>query len=368
MFNPNAQRPASDKSPIALSIVVLNYNGAAWLERCVESINRQGFPARTELIIADNCSSDGSADLAERLATATPRGSFYQHEENMGFAAGNNRAAEKARGTYLFFLNNDTWLEPDCLRELWHGVTQCGADAAMPLNLNYTEDTFQSAGGAGFDLCGLMSITPEHKARTGSVFIVGGSSFLIRREVFHRLGGFDSRFFMYAEEIDLSWRLWIGGYKCMVVSQARLHHRDAATAAAQNRRTPFELNLRRRFLTNRNNLFVLLRNAQHVLLLLAGVQVAVLCLEMLIWLLVYRDPKTTRAVYIDAFADCWRSRHELLKDRRRIARLRRRSDWWMLRFFRLRPNRWDEFLRLVRFGKPAIAPVQHLKASTKTVR
>lgn len=339
--------------PPDISVIVLNYNGAPWLRRCIDSLTGQTITDRLQIIVADNHSTDGSNALARELLAGVPCALFLSHGTNLGFCAGNNRAARAATGRHLFFLNNDTWLEPDCLEKLLREVDQRGADAATPLMLNYTEDSVQSAGGAGFDFAGWMSFG-RRPAQTQNVFVVGGCSYLIRREVFERLGGFDEHFFMYAEEFDLSWRLWAAGYRALIVPHARLHHRDSG-ATTNQATAPARTSVQKRFLTNRNNLLVILKNAQHVLLLLAVVQVAVLCVEMLVWLLVYRDPRTTRAVYLDALADCWRSRRYVLEERRRIARLRRRSDWWMLRFFRLRPNRWDELRRLVRFGKPAIS-------------
>src|SRR5262245_60733399 len=106
------------KASPAISIVILNYNGAKWLDRCLESIRQQTIFERIEVIVADNASSDGSDQLAQKLLEGWPNGRFIANGGNLGYCAGNNRGAAAATGKYLFFLNNDTWLEADCLEKL----------------------------------------------------------------------------------------------------------------------------------------------------------------------------------------------------------------------------------------------------------
>ncbi|MGH7968154.1 MAG: glycosyltransferase family 2 protein, partial [Limisphaerales bacterium] len=137
---------------------MLNFNGTPWLEKCFRSLRSQTVFDQLELILADNNSPDGSARLAERLLCDWPKAKVMQHGQNLGFCEGNNRAAREARGDYLFFLNNDTWLEEDCLEKLVARVEQMEAQAGTPLMLNYEDSSVQSAGGQGFDIFGLMSL------------------------------------------------------------------------------------------------------------------------------------------------------------------------------------------------------------------
>ena len=140
-----------------ISVVILNYNGAKWIERCLLSLRQQTIFSRIEAIVADNRSSDGSDLLAEKLLGEWTNGRFVQNGLNLGFCEGNNRGALPATGQYLFFLNNDTWLEPDCLEVLLHETERMKADAATPLVMNFDDDSFQSLGAAGFDIFGLAS-------------------------------------------------------------------------------------------------------------------------------------------------------------------------------------------------------------------
>src|SRR3954468_18061270 len=88
-------------SPPIISVVILNYNGARWLERCLASLQEQTIFKRIEVIVADNLSTDGSDRLAEKLVRDWSNGRFIQNGENLGFCEGNNRGAKPAIGEYL---------------------------------------------------------------------------------------------------------------------------------------------------------------------------------------------------------------------------------------------------------------------------
>ncbi|MDB6065704.1 MAG: hypothetical protein JWR26_1912 [Pedosphaera sp.] len=347
-MNPPAPAPL-------LSVVILNYNGARWIERCLNSLRTQSIFSQIEVIVADNRSSDGSDALAERLMQDWPNGRLVQNGENLGFCEGNNRGVRTATGKYLFFLNNDAWLERDCLEVLLRETEKAGADVATPLVMDFDSDTFQSLGASGFDIFGLATSRLPH-ADTREVLMPEGCSYLIRRELFAELGQFDAEFFMFADELDLSWRVWISGARAVAIPAARLHHRGAANVNPKGGGAVVELRTSdtKRFFANRNALMVLLKNAQHVLLLMALLQLALLAMESVVGLIWIRRWGFIRRAYIGAIADCWRLRRHILSERRRIRKFRRRSDWWMLRFFRLRLNRWDELRRLRQLGIPKV--------------
>ena len=359
--------PTVNRSPAnsLVSVIVLNYNGARWLERCLESLRAQTIFDQMEVILADNVSSDGSERLGKQMVESWPRGVFIQHSQNLGYCDGNNRAAEAAHGRYLLFLNNDTWLEPDCLEQLLAEVQRTGAGAAAPLTLNYEDNSFQSLGAFGFDLFGLAS-TRACAAQTREVLMPEGCAYLIERELFQDLGRFDPEFFMFADEFDLSWRVWISGHQAVAVPSAKLHHRGAAQVnpAGGGATLEFRTSDTKRFYTNRNGLLVLLKNAQHLLLLLVPLQLGLLAIEAIAGLAMVRRPSFVKRAYWDAVMDCWRLRKHILAERRRIRRFRRRGDLWMLRFLRWRLNRWDEVQRLRRFGVPKVTDTSKHEAQT----
>jgi GT2 family glycosyltransferase len=351
----NQPQPTGNAPAPLVTIIVLNYNGARWLERCLQTVRGQTIFDQLEVIVADNASPDKSDVLAAKLMERWGKGRVIQHGANLGFCEGNNRAAEQARGKYLFFLNNDTWVEPDCLEVLIDRVEAMQAQAGTPMMLNYEDNSVQSAGGEGFDLFGLMSLARPHSSPR-EIFVVGGCSYLIRRELFQRLGGFDPVFYMYADEYDLSWRVWISGARAVVVPESKLHHRGAASVNPAGGGKVLELRTSdtKRFYTNRNCLLVVLKNCQHILLLTALLQTLLLMLEACVGLLVFRRWSYVHRAYLKAVADCWRLRGHIRAERKRVKTYRQRSDWQMLRFFCWRLNRWQELQNLRRHGMPKV--------------
>jgi GT2 family glycosyltransferase len=343
-----------------VSVIVLNYNGAPWLERCLQSLRSQTIFTQIEVIVADNASPDGSDKLAESLIAGWTNTRVIQHGQNLGFSDGNNRAARAAQGNYFLFLNNDTWLEPDCLEKLLAGTISSGASASCPLILDYDSDSVQSMGAAGFDIFGLPTTRKFPIGRKPAIILMPeGCAYFISQQKFLEVGGFDPTFFMYAEEYDLSWRVWISGGTAALIPDARLHHRGAAQVnpAGGGHVAEFRTSDAKRFYTNRNCLLVLLKNAHGpLLLLLVLFQLGLLCLEMLAALVLIRRWSFVRRAYFSAFADCWRLRGHIKSQRQRIAQFRKHGNSSMLRFLRARLNRWDELKRMKEAGVPRVTP------------
>jgi N-acetylglucosaminyl-diphospho-decaprenol L-rhamnosyltransferase len=339
-----------------VSVIVLNYNGARWLDRCLASVRCQALPGGVELLLADNASPDGSAARCAELVKGWSEARFFDHGANLGFSEGNNRPAREAQGEFLLFLNNDAWLEPGCLAALVAAVNAAGADAAMPLVLDYADDTFQTQGFRGIDLLGWGARFQE-RDRPVDVFSPDGCAYFIRREVFLRLGGFDREFFMYAEEFDLSYRLWLAGYRAVGVREARVHHRGAANVNPDGGAAPAEIRTSdsTRHLCNRNILLLHLKCGQHVLLLLLLPLLLLLLAETAVGWLITRRWSFVRRTLLDAGVAVWRLRGHVRAERRRLAGLRRRSDWALLRFVTWRLQRFDEVRRIRRLGLPKVA-------------
>ncbi|MGA2660406.1 MAG: glycosyltransferase [Verrucomicrobiota bacterium] len=353
------ERTTLDPRPSApgplLSVIILNYNGAPWLQRCLDSVRRQTLFDQIEIIVADNASPDGSEGLAAGLMAGWRNGRTLQHGSNLGYSEGNNRAALEARGRYLFFLNTDTWLEPHCLERLVQEMQAAGGAAAAPLVMDYMDGAIQSTGSRGFDIFGLLSSKAGRQER-GEIFAAEGCSLLIEREWFRKLGGFDDQFFMYADEYDLCWRLWVAGGTVILAPSAEVHHRGAVAVNPRGGERVLEARTSdtKRYYANRNNLLVLLKNSQHLLLALVPLQLLLLGTEALfMWAWTGRWSHIRRA-YGEALADCWRLRPHILAERRRLRSLRRHGDFWMLRFLRGRLNRWRELRRFRRFGLPKV--------------
>jgi len=339
-----------------ISVVVLNYNGMAWLTRCLESLERQTIFTRLEVILTDNNSTDDSVKFTNGwLARSGAKGQVVENGANLYYCGANNNGAAVATGKYLLFLNNDTWLEPDCMEKLHEAVEAAGADAATPLVLNYDDSEFQSCGSSGIDLFGM----PNHMrppAQTTEVFTACGCSLLVKKTLFDRIGGFPPELLIYADETDLSWRVWIAGGKVVAVPSARLHHRGAAvvnpegkTKTVESRTTDFK-----RFLANRNGILFLMKNGQHVLLLLLIPHLLLLLAEAGVGLVLTWRWSYIRKSYLSAIIDAFRMHEHVRHWRRRIRGFRQRGDFWMLRFLRLKPARWAEVKRLFKYGPPKV--------------
>lgn len=206
------------------SVIVVSYNSRPDLPACLDSILGQ-LTAEDELIVVDNGSTDGSADL---VAARYPEVRLIR-SSNAGYAGGNNRGAQAAQGEYLVILNPDTALLPGAIDALIGPLaaaeigltTACIVFMDRPNIVNTCGNTVQFTGltycrGAGQPRSGYTT--------AAEVDAVSGAAFAIRRSLFDELGGFDEQFFMYVEDTDLSWRARSAGYRCLYVPGAIVKH------------------------------------------------------------------------------------------------------------------------------------------------
>jgi GT2 family glycosyltransferase len=184
-----------------------------------------------------------------------------------------------------------------------------------------------------------------------------GCAYFIRGDVFWKIGGFDSELFMYADEYDLSWRLWISGCSAVRVPDAIVHHRGAANVNPAGGGTVVENRTSdsKRYYANRNALLVLLKNCKNFLLIMVLLQLLLYGAEATASLILVRRWHFIQRAYIQAVKDCFRMRSHISAERAKIRSFRRRGDLWMLRFLTWRLNRWDELNRMLKFGVPSVA-------------
>lgn len=341
---------------LKVSVVVLNYNGMVWLPRCFESLEKQTIFKEIEVILTDNKSADDSVKFTnDWLAKSGAKGRVVQNGANLYYCGANNNGATVASGEFLLFLNNDTWLEPDCLEKLYDETLKAGAHCAAPLVLDYDSNTFQAGGITGIDLFGIVTAGPP-VSKTTETFNSPGCSLFIQTEMFNKIGGFAPELLIYVDETDLSWRVWIAGGKVVAVPSSRVHHRGAAVVnpEGQTKAVESRTSETKRFLTNRNEILFLLKNSQNILLLLLIPHFFLFFLEALAGLVLVRRWSYIRKSYIAAVADVWKMRRHVCEWRKRIRGFRKRNDFQMFRFLRLKPARWGEIVRLFKFGPPKV--------------
>jgi GT2 family glycosyltransferase len=341
---------------LKISVIVLNYNGIQWLPRCFDSLARQTIFPELEIILTDNNSTDDSVKFTETwLAQSGAKGRIVQNGANLYYCGANNNGADVANGKYFLFLNNDTWLESDCLEQLYNLVEAAKADAATPLVLNYDDNTVQNYGASGLDFFGMTThMVPVTTVR--EVFACCGCSLLVRAEMFRKIGGFAAELLIYADETDICWRVWIAGGNAVVVPQARLHHRGAAVAnpVGGSKQVEQRTTDTKRFLANRNGLLLIAKNARNILLLMLFAQLVLLLMEAIFSLFITRRWSHVRKSYLGAIAAAFKMLPHIMEWRRKISSFRQHGDFWMLRFIRLVPCRFVEVRNMLKVGAPKI--------------
>lgn len=240
-----------------VSVIVLNHNGRQFMEDCFGSLGRLEYPAdAVELVLADNASSDGSPDL---VAEKFPHVRVLRFGENHGFSAGNNRAVRESKSEYVAFLNSDMRVDPGWLVGLVGALDRSrGAICASSKILSWD--------GKAIDFGGILLSFLGHGRADGyletdtaayddvrDILAPCGGAMLISREVFEEVGGFDEDFFMYFEDIDLGWRLWIQGYEVAFAPSSICYHvHFGSTSEEQKARVGY--------LYERNALFTIIKN------------------------------------------------------------------------------------------------------------
>jgi GT2 family glycosyltransferase len=229
-----------------LSVVIVNYNVKYYLEQCLESVRRASQGLQVEVFVVDNLSTDGSVPyLRERFPEVT----FIENNENVGFARANNQAIRQSRGEYVLLLNPDTILCEDTLRrfvDFMDAHPEAGAAGAYML---HADGTFAPESRRGLPtpfvafckMSGLTRLFPKSRLfgryymgyldvnEVNRIEAISGACMVLRREALDRVGLLDEDFFMYGEDIDLSYRILQGGYHNYFLPVRMLHYKGEST-------------------------------------------------------------------------------------------------------------------------------------------
>ncbi|MFC3452019.1 glycosyltransferase [Amycolatopsis speibonae] len=253
---------AQGETQPVVSVVVVNYRGAADTVTCLRALAEHDYP-NLEVICVDNAS--GGGDVAE-IKAAVPGVKLVESPVNSGFAGGCNLGAKHATGTVLAFLNNDARPAPG-----WVGAAVAelraqptvAAVASKVLDWEGTGTDFVDAGLTWFGMGykrhagSPLSDVPaaEHEIAKDVLFATGSAMF-VRAGVFAELGGFDERFFMFYEDVDLGWRLNLRGWRVRYVPESLTYHKHHATMSTVDAPDSG----RETFLLERNALAALYKN------------------------------------------------------------------------------------------------------------
>ncbi len=229
-----------------LTVVIVNYRVKYLLEQTLRSVEKAMQGMYGEVIVVDNLSQDDSIAFSRERH---PQVTYIENAENVGFARANNQAIMQARGQYTLILNPDTIITPRCLQEgiAWMGShPKCGAIGARMMDGNgvFLPESKRSFPTPWVSFCkifGLSKLFPrsplfaKYHLRYLSdkepqhIDILSGAYMLCRTDVLQALGGFDEDFFMYGEDIDLSYRIVKSGYENWFLPTPMVHYKGEST-------------------------------------------------------------------------------------------------------------------------------------------
>ncbi len=224
-----------DLSHPLISVIVVNYNGKKFLRDCLDSIFCQTYN-HFEVILVDNASVDGSVDY---VRNQFPKVTIFTQSVNLGFAGGTNAGIRQARGEFILTLNNDTIVSPTFIEELSKPMISdlmvgiCGSKMLLPDGRINSTAICISMSGAVWDR-GMGEMDRGQYDSPEEVFGACAGAALYRRVMLDEIGHFDDDFFLYMEDVDLSFRARLSGWKCIYVPSARVVHTRGGTTGLQS--------------------------------------------------------------------------------------------------------------------------------------
>jgi GT2 family glycosyltransferase len=259
----------------AISVIILNYDGSKWLPACLDALAAQRDSPAFETLLVDNGSHDGSVDL---VRTSYPHVRVIEPGTNLGFAEGNNTAARHARGAWFAFLNNDTIADEEWLAQLTREAEAHPECALITSRLVYMDDPaiVDSAGDGYLRAGGAFKhghgAAAQAFAASREVFGACGGAFMIRRDAFEALEGFDPRFFMVYEDVDLSYRARLRGMRVWYAAGAVVRHAGSGSLGTVSASAVFygQRNLEWTWIKNTPRSLLLATALPHAIYSLAG--------------------------------------------------------------------------------------------------
>lgn len=224
-----------------LSVIIVNYNVQYFLEQCLVSVINACRNIDAEILVIDNCSTDGSKAFFEGRFNEV---SFIWHTENEGFSRANNLALKQAKGEIILFLNPDTLVPENCLKKSLHFYTTQAGIGALGIHmidgsgrfLKESKRGFPSPVTSMFKLAGLANKFPSSKLfaryylghlpenKTSEADVLSGAFMMVSKKILDNTGSFDEAFFMYGEDIDLSYRIQKAGNKNFYFADCSIIH------------------------------------------------------------------------------------------------------------------------------------------------
>lgn len=224
-----------------LSIIIVNYNVEYFLEQCLHSVGAALKNLEAEVFVVDNNSVDGSVEMVKKKF---PEVKLIANKENLGFSKANNLAIRQAKGKYILLLNPDTVVEADTFSKCISFMDLHSDAGGMGIKMLDGKGNFLPESKRGlptpmvafYKIFGLSALFPKSKRfgkyhlgfldkeQIHEIEILSGAYMLMRKQVLDKVGLLDENFFMYGEDIDLSYRIIKGGWKNYYFPDARIIH------------------------------------------------------------------------------------------------------------------------------------------------
>ena len=277
-------------------VIVLNYNGKKYLTGCLSSLEKQTYP-NYRVVVYDNASTDDSADFVNKNF---PGIAFFQTGKNFGFAKGNNLAIEFALGQkadYVFLINNDTVAEENLIEKLvGTAESDCSVGIVGPAVFDLKNKGSIQEMGVSVDRFG-YPLAVRSSSDNLNVFFVSGCAMMIKSDVLRKIGFFDEKYFMFAEDLDLCWRAQLAGRKITVNKTAKIYHASGGSiVGGVIKATSYETNVRRIFFRERNTMRSLIKNYDLFnMLTVVPFYVTLLIFESVFWACVLK-PNTSKNI------------------------------------------------------------------------
>ena len=249
-----------------VTIIIPNFNGKNFIKTCLDSIEKQKYMA-FNVVIVDNGSSDGSVQYIQEHY---PEATMIQNSENRGFAAAVNQGIKISHSEYIFLLNNDVELEPDCISNLVKCIKKDENIFAVSSKMvQYNNRSKMDDAGDEYTILGWTRRVGDGKSLDKytverETFSACAGAALYRKSVLDEIGYFDENFFAYMEDVDISFRARIKGYKCVYCPEAVVYHVGSGTSGGKYN----EFKIR---LAARNNVYVPYKNMPWPQLVLNGI-------------------------------------------------------------------------------------------------
>jgi len=248
---------------IKTAVIILSWNSLGWLQRFLGGVVRYSVSPETELYVADNGSTDGSADWISKSFSGVR---IIRFDKNHGFAGGYNLALQQIDAKYFVLLNSDVevtegWLEP-LINHLDQNTDV--ASCQPKIKSFYNKDSFEYAGAAGgfidklgYTFCRgrIFDVVEKDFGQydnSTDIFWSSGACMAVRSDAWSKYGGFDNDFFAHMEEVDLCWRFHLAGLRVSYIPESVVYHVGGGVL-------PYDSELKT-YLNFRNNLYLLYKN------------------------------------------------------------------------------------------------------------